>query len=271
MSFLDDIVDLGSSALSWVTGPSQGANLARTALAGYTLNQVNQSVNRENDTTSSAASTNRSATESTADQGVRVQVDPSPDQKIPVVYGRAALGGIITDAVMLNNNQTMFFCVTLCERTGRLNLGQGNLSQIKFGEIYRNNERLVFQQSGEGSGYVVAATIDEAGNYNYDLAGLIQVYCYSGSSDYPVLPAGYSNASTYAADVVFPNWDENFIMDGLVFAIVRIDYNKEKNLTGFGDWTFVLNNDMKNAGDVLFDYMTNTRYGAGIAVTEVNK
>ena len=271
MSWLDTIIDVGSSALSWITGSSQGANLARTALSGYALNQVNQSINRENDTNSSSSSANRSATVSTADQGVRVQVDPSPDQKIPVVYGRAGLGGIITDAAMISNNQTMFFCVTLCEQTGYLNLGQGDLSQIAFSEIYRNNERLIFEQSGLGSGYILAATIDESGTYNYDLAGLIEVYCYSGNSNLPVLPSGYSNDVSYAAHEVFPNWDEDFIMDGLVFAIVIITYNKEKNLTGFGNWTFLLENNMKDAGDVLYDYMTNTRYGAGIAVTEVNR
>jgi len=59
-------------------------------------------------------------------------------------------------------------------------------------------------------------------------------------------------------------------MNDLVFAIVSINYSKEKNLTDFGDWIFVLENNMTDAGDVLYDYMTNTRYGAGIDISEVN-
>jgi len=267
MSWLNDIIDFGSSALGWLTGNSAGANLARTAIAGYTLNQVQDSVNRENqrDTNTVSAST------PTTDKGVRVQVDPSPDQKIPVVYGRAGLGGIITDAAMYNNNQSMDFCVTLCEQTGNLNLGQGAPSQIRFMEIYRNNERLIFYSSGATAGYEVAASVDETGTINYDIAGLIQVYCYSGNSTSPVLPNGYTNPNTYTAYQAMVNWSAGTQeMNDLVFAIVSINYSKEKNLTDFGDWIFVLENNMTDAGDVLYDYMTNTRYGAGIDISEVN-
>jgi hypothetical protein len=53
-------------------------------------------------------------------------------------------------------------------------------------------------------------------------------------------------------------------MSNLVFVIVRVDYNKDKNITGLGDLTFEIKNSMKLPGDCLYDYMTNTRYGAGI-------
>ena len=264
MSWLDDIVDFGSSALSWFTGSSQGANLARTALAGYTLTEVTQSINRDNEKSNSS---NNST--STADKGVRIQVNPSPDQKIPVVYGKAALGGIITDAVLTNGGQTMVYCITLCEQTGYTNLGTGPISDINFRDIYWNNQRLIFNQSGAGAGYQVAASVDEGGELNYDVAGLIEVFCYSGNSYFPVLPAGYSNPATYAAGDVFPGWTANHIMAALVFAIVKITYNKEKNVTGLGDMTFVLENTMKEAGDCLYDYMTNPVYGAGINPAEI--
>lgn len=264
MSWLDDIVDLGSSALSWFTGSSQGANLARTALAGYTLNEVTQSINRDNEKSNST-----NTTASTADKGVRVQVNPSPDQKIPVVYGRAALGGIVTDAVLVNNNQTMVYCITLCEQTGYTNLGTGDISDIKFKDIYWNNQRLVFNQSGTSAGYTVAASVDQSGELNYDVAGLIEVYCYSGNSYFPVLPGGYTNGTQYTAMEVFPGWANNHIMASLVFAIVAVTYNREKNVTGLGDMTFVLENSMKEAGDCLYDYMTNPVYGAGINPAEI--
>lgn len=258
MSWLDDIIDVGKNVVGWFSGNTMGANLARTALSGYALNQVTKSINREN------------ATEKkTVDEGVRLQVNPSPDQKIPVVYGRAALGGIISDAYLTTDNQNMYYCITLCEQTGNLNLGAGALSQITFKDIYWNNERLIFKQSGADAGYVVASSIDESGNVNNDVNGLIQVFCYSGTSYDPVLPAGYTNATSYYANNIMPHWTADHDMSYLVFAIVKITYNKEKNVTGLGDMTFVLENTMSEPGDCLYDYMTNTRYGAGIDPTEI--
>jgi hypothetical protein len=54
-----------------------------------------------------------------------------------------------------------------------------------------------------------------------------------------------------------------------VFAIVRVVYNKDKNVTGLGDLKFNVNNPLNNPGDVLLDYMTNTRYGAGITLEDI--
>ena len=264
MSWLDDIVDLGSSALSWFTGSSQGANLARTAVAGYALTEVTQSINRDNEKSNSS---NNST--STADKGVRLQVNPSPDQKIPVVYGKAALGGIITDAVLVNGGQTMYYCITLCEQTGYTNLGTGAISDIRLKDVYWNNQRLIFNQSGAGAGYTVAASVDEDGVLNYDVAGLIEVFFYSGNSYFPEMPAGYTNANAYYAMDIFPGWTANHIMASLVFALVSVTYNKEKSVTGLGDMTFVLENSMKEAGDCLYDYMTNSVYGAGINPAEI--
>jgi hypothetical protein len=58
-------------------------------------------------------------------------------------------------------------------------------------------------------------------------------------------------------------------MNDLIFAVVKVDYNREKNVTGIGDLLFHVDNTMKLPGDVLYDYMTNTRYGAGITATEI--
>ena len=60
-------------------------------------------------------------------------------------------------------------------------------------------------------------------------------------------------------------------MNNLAFVLVSIVYNAEKNLTGLGNMQFKVTNTMKQPGDVLFDYMTNARYGAGIPEAEINK
>jgi hypothetical protein len=66
-----------------------------------------------------------------------------------------------------------------------------------------------------------------------------------------------------------PNWTPNHLCNDLVFAIVRVVYNKDKNVTGLGDLKFNVNNPLNNPGDVLLDYMTNTRYGAGITLEDI--
>jgi hypothetical protein len=58
-------------------------------------------------------------------------------------------------------------------------------------------------------------------------------------------------------------------MSGLVFALVSVTYNKERNVTSLGDIQFRLSNTLTKPGDVLNDYMRNTRYGAGLTDAEI--
>lgn len=255
MSWIDDIIDFGSSVVNFVSNNPIGGALARTAISYFTLNQVTESINRDNQTTA----------EQKPDPGVREQVNPDPNAKIPVVYGDAVIGGIVTDAVMTNGNQTMFYCMTLCEKTGNLGLGSGAASAISYLKIFRNNELLKFQSDG----ITVASGIDLSGTENTDLASKIQVWCYNGGSTSGIQPQGYTG-STPAAYSVMPTWTSNHTMNNLVFVIIRIDYSREKNVTSLGDWKFKLSNTMRLPGDCLYDYMTNTRYGAGISAGEIS-
>lgn len=260
MSFLDDIVDAGSgllgSAWSALSGSGVAAGIAKAAALGFLLKQVTDSVNKEN-STPSASDTNR------PDTGVREQVNPNVNESIPIVYGTAYTGGIITDAEIANSNQTMFYVLTICEKTGTLI--DGTQSQLTFEDIYWDGNRITFQSDG----ITVASLTDEDGVVNTDVAGLIKFYCFSGNSDDPVVPTGYTNTSLQAAYDIMPNWTASHQMNDLIFAVVRIDYNKDKGTTGLGDVKFKIKNTMTEPGDVLWDYMRNTRYGAGITDEEI--
>jgi hypothetical protein len=59
-------------------------------------------------------------------------------------------------------------------------------------------------------------------------------------------------------------------MNGLVFAVIQIDYNSEKGVTGLGQITFQVSNTLNNPALVWYDYMTSTRYGAAIPTTQIN-
>jgi hypothetical protein len=85
------------------------------------------------------------------------------------------------------------------------------------------------------------------------------------------VPYGYTNSSLNNAYTVMPGWTSNHTMSDLIFAIVRIDYNKEdKDISKIGNMKFKLTNSMTLPGDCMYDYMTNTRYGAGIPAAEIN-
>lgn len=255
MSFLDSLIDFGKSALGFVTGNTIGGSLARTALLGYALNKITDSINKENEVSNTPA----------VDPGVRIQVEPDTDYKIPVVYGTAVLGGAVTDAVMTNSNGTMFYCLTLCEKTGNTGLGSGSASTFNFGKIYWEGFRLAFASNGiDVTGYY-----DSTGEFCDTIGGAVKVYCFGGSSETPVVPQGYSNSSLLYAYNVIPGWDADYKMSDTVFAIVRVDYNAEKNVKGLANMKFEVINSMNQPGDCLYDYMTNTRYGAGIDATEI--
>jgi hypothetical protein len=227
--------------------------LARTAITGYALSKLTDSINKSNEKEDNSYN--------------RITVDPDMEHKIPVVYGKAAVPGIVTDAALTNSNKTMYYVVVLCEKTGNLNLGAGAASSFTFNSIYRDDCKLVFDTDG----ITVTKWIDRDGNEDTSPNGLIKVWCYNGSSLSPVVPLGYTNGSLTSAYTVMPNWTSAHAMSDLIFAIVRIDYNKEdKNITALGNFKFVLENSMNQPGDCMYDYMTNTRYGAGIAAAEIN-
>ena len=252
MSFLDD---LGGFAAGIFGGNGLGSALARTALTGLALNQISKSINND-------------AATSTPDEGVRIQSAADTEKKIPVVYGKAVLGGILTDAHLSTDNLTMHFCFTISEKTGLTNLGAGAASEFAFNSIYWNDCRLFFGNDG----VTVTHSEDRDGNIDNDINGLIEVYCFAGNSDYPQAVTGYLAPTLIAglpAYSIFPNWTNTHDMSNLIFAIVKMKYNKEKNVTNVGNFRFEIENSMKAAGDCMYDYMTNTRYGAGLLASEI--
>lgn len=257
MSFIDDVVSAGSSVIKGMSGPGILPTLARTAAIGFAMAAITKSMTKDN-ATPAAADSGRTDTEA------RVQQSPDTQSSIPVVYGSAFLGATVTDAALVNDNKTMYFAMTICERTGTL-LSTGAPSEFTFSEVYWEGAKINFQADG----ITVASITDESGTTSTDFAGLVKIYCFAGNSQLPVVPTGYSNGNLSAAYGVMPTWSSNHQMNDLVFAIVRVDYNREKNLTGLGTMGFKITNSMTQPGDCINDYMTNTRYGAGIPTSEI--
>jgi hypothetical protein len=258
MSFFDNILDVGKSVWNFATGGGAGSALVSTLLTGFALNQVTKSINKGS--TTSATTTQTQQKES----GNKLQLAPASDNKIPIVYGKATLGGAITDAKMSADNQTMTFVITLSEVTGNL-LSTDSASEFTFEDVYINGNRTVFNSDGVTANYI----IDADGNVDRSINGLIKVYCYKDGGSNPAIIDNYSNGATGAAYTHMPGWTSAHTMNKLVFAIVEVTYNRAKNLTSLPTMTFALKNSLNQPGDCLYDYMTNTRYGAGIDPTEI--
>ena len=259
MSFLDTLFDFGASALNLLTSNSTGGAIARAVGSAIILNQTQDTVKKENTVPVTAQTQN--ATQ--PDLGVREQVDPDTTHSIPVVYGTAFTGGIVTDAVLTGDNLVMWYCITICERTG--NLINGTPSVINIDRVYWNQNEVLFQSDG----FTVSSFKDEDGVISTKPNGLIQLHFYNNGSTTQVFPTGLSGAVS-SAYTRFPNWTANHTMDELVFCLVKVTYSKENAITGLGNLEFKVRNTMNQPGDVINDYLTNTRYGGGITAQEIN-
>ena len=250
MSWLSGITDIGRKIL----GSNLGGTLVKTAILGYLINRLRRNALKDNNPKNQ-----------NIDAGVRLQIPPASDNKIPVLYGTAVMSGIITDAVMSNSNKRMTYCLTISEKTGTL-LSTGAASTYLFKQVYWNDQRIIFKADG----FTVDYTVDREGNQDISLRDLVKVYCYAGNSSTTSIPEGYTNASYPAAYTVMPGWAlATHIMTNLIFVVMEVNYNREKNVTGIGDMRFQIQNSMNKPGDVMRDYLTNTVYGAGIDVAEV--
>jgi hypothetical protein len=262
MSWVDDLVDFGSSAISTVGGflggNSIGGNMLKTVMTGMALNKVTKSITKTNDA-ATAASTMPSA----VDPGVRIQTSANTEAKIPVLYGRAVFGGSLIDARMTSDNKTMYYVYALCENTGNL-LSTGVAGVISLKNVYWSGQRIVFQGDGITANYMT----DRDGKVDKSINGLVKVYCYKKGSATQIFATGFSGTSTPAYNVV-PGWTNTWTLDSLAFVVVKVTYSKEKGITGIGNMTFDLENSMTMPGDVLYDMMTNTRYGAGILPEDI--
>jgi len=189
--------------------------------------------------------------------GSRQQLPPAGDNKIPVVYGQAFVGGIITDMSISNDNQDIYWVISLCEVT---NTETGGVPDtITFGNVYWGGKRVIFG----GNGYSVTGLLDESTNETQDITGYMDIYLYRNGSFNP------TNSSINAVTVMSESnliykWNLFKEMTNCAFAIVHLKYNQDRALTSLQNTRFQVTNSRKAPGDCFLDYFTSTRYGAAI-------
>lgn len=192
------------------------------------------------------------------DPGVKIQLPPATDNKVPVMYGRNFTGGIITDAGISNQNKTMTYVLILSEET----TGSG----YTVNQIFRDDQQLVF---GSGvSAHIVQSVIDPNATSSTNVAGKLRCRVYAGgtASGDQVFPT----TNQVAATTMLPTITASTSYEGLVYAVFQIDYEPEENLVGLGAITFDITNALSEPSVVLTDYLTNARYGAGLTAGELD-
>lgn len=198
--------------------------------------------------------------------GNRQQLPPAGDNKLPVVYGTAYVGGAIIDMSISENNQDIYWVFALSEVTNTETGGAPDT--ITFGDIYWGGKKCVFSTT-VGEEYKVVGLLDESTNETQNISGYMDIWLYNNGSNSPV------NSTTNAITVMNTNglvykWPGNKLMTNCAFAIVHLRYSQSRNLVSLNQTRFQLTNSRKAPGDCFLDYLTSTRYGAAIPVAQVD-
>ncbi len=196
--------------------------------------------------------------QSAKDPGVKVQLDPSTDNKLPVYYGQSFLGGIAIDAMITNQNNTMVYAFAIGEQT--------DSGTVTISDVYRGDSKLNF---GTGaSAHTVVSLTDPNGTAVTNVNGKIRCRVYAGNThaNAQIFPAPGGGVTAVDADTMFTNWssDPNKLGSNAIISIVEVDYDAGNGLQGLGTISYDFNNSLSNPANVLLDYLKNDRYGVGL-------
>jgi hypothetical protein len=207
------------------------------------------------------------------DNGVRQQVPPSASNAIPIVYGDAYLGGTFVDAVLTTNQKTMYYVLAISSISPN---GQFTYDQSKF---YYGDRLVTFDNSGLGN-RVVSLT-DQANNVDTKIDGNLFIYLFTSNAAGTITPINTSGAMPSSIMSIAngvpsgQQWTGTRQMNGLAFAIVQLNYNRDADTTSLSPITFKVRHYLNGTGvakpgDVWQDYITNVAYGGAIDISYVD-
>ncbi len=191
------------------------------------------------------------------DPGTSIQLPPATDNKLPILYGQAFTSGPIFDAAISNQNKTMTYCIALSEET--------QTGTFSCSQVFMNDVELIF------TGNTATSHRDPNQSTDTSYNGKVRVNIYQGGSagSDVIFPTSGTGSST-AASAIVPHWGANHTANAMVFAVLQVDYDAENGLTGLPQMTFKMNNSLNNPGEVLHDYLTSDRYGAGLTTAQLD-
>jgi len=205
---------------------------------------------------------------------LRLTADPTDLEKVKdgrkVVEGAVVTAGSFVPAVGSTPAKT--YVIT---KIGTTTQAQWNTIAGTAGRAYGVGSVFTAATTGASSGDGQAQEEDfiDTG-FIVENKNLVELRVYAGGSSaadqiYPPQSSGQTmNAYDFWGDDD-NSWTSSHLMDGLVFAIVRMKYS-QNGFTSLPNVTFQLANNVANPADVWYDYMTSVRYGAGIPAADID-
>ena len=195
-----------------------------------------------------------------ANLGNRQQIPPATDNKLPVIYGSAFVGGTITDLSITENSQTIYYVMSLCEVTSN------GADTITFGDVYFGGKKVLFET---GTPNVTGFLDQSTGATDTSVAPYIKIYKYSNGSS-SVVNTSLTAIEVMQSSGLIYTWDATKLMTNCAFAIIKLTYNGDVGITGMQQTSFQLTNSRSSAGDCFYDYFTNESYGAAIPAAQID-
>jgi hypothetical protein len=198
---------------------------------------------------------------------IRQQVPPDPTAGIPLVYGDAYTGARFCDAVLTSDQQAMYYVMVISCISPN---GQFSFDTSKF---YYQDQIITFDTTDLTK---VISLTDGAGNVDTSINGHLYINLYTSSQSGTITPVNSSNlpsavmtnANGCPSGQEWPSTGRQ--MNGLAFAIVKLVYNNNSaGTTSLQPITFHVSHYLNStgaakAGDVWYDYLTNTVYGGAV-------
>ena len=197
------------------------------------------------------------------DPGVKIQLSPSTDRRVPVLYGQVHTGGIIVDAEIKNQNKTMVYCMVIGEKTDS---GAYTIQSIR-----RNDQLLNFTggYASATSGNVISVT-DPNGTSTNNVANKMRVRVFAGNAQSSVNQIFPPGGTKVAAQTLMTTITAQTNYEDLVYAIFELDYDVDESLTSLQTITYQITNSLSEPSNVLLDYCRNERYGAGLSNADLD-
>ena len=199
------------------------------------------------------------------DQGVRQQVAPNTTNSLPIVYGNAYMGGTFVDAVLTIDQQSMYYVLAISSISPN---GQFTFDRTKF---YYGDRLVTFDASDLTK---VVSLTDGAGNVDTKISGYLYINLYTSTNAGAIttITGSAPNTAMGGADIIAAErWPAAVRqMNGLAFAIVKLNYNQDAGTTNLQAITFNVTQNLNGTGaakpgDVWADYVRNEVYGGGMA------
>jgi hypothetical protein len=221
------------------------------------------------------------------DAGARVQLPPASDNKLPIVYGSAWVSGPIFDAKISVDQKYMWYAIALCEKP------DSQLITFSSTGVYWGGRQVNF---GTNGAVASLSTNSDPVQTDTRMANKIYIWLFQNGANNPGINSGGLTPTQIMSDSVtgggIPDalrWNggaspstsiytsngQSVQLDNMAFAIVRVEYNPDAGTTGLDSLQVLVRNNMGATGGAkpgvaILDYLTNTRYGCGIPLDQVD-